>query len=76
MANHYDLWVDFASMADDGTLWTQSANLRRGLRVAPGDVVRVGSEDAVPARAQVISVEGGAIVVKIIDDETAVAQSA
>lgn len=72
-----DLWVDFASMADDGTLWTQSSNLRPGLSVSPGDVITVGSEDAVPARAQVISVDiGGAIVVKVVGDEASIAQSA
>lgn len=77
MNDSYDLWVDFASMADDGTLWTRASNLRPGLRVSPGDVVIVGSEDAVPARAQVISVDiDGAIVVKVIGEETAVAQSA
>jgi hypothetical protein len=76
MDDSYDLWVDFASMANDGTLWTQSSNLRPGLRVVPGDVVTVGSEDAVPARARVISVDiGGATVVKVIGDEAAVAQS-
>jgi hypothetical protein len=37
----------------------------------------VGSEDAVPARAQVVSVDiGGAIVVKVVGDEASVAQSA
>jgi hypothetical protein len=72
-----DLWVDFASMANDGTLWSRSSNLRPGLRVSPGDVIVVGSEDAVPARAQVITVDiGGAIVVKVIGDEATVAQSA
>jgi hypothetical protein len=77
MDDGYDLWVDFASMADDGTLWTQSSNLRPGLQLSPGDVVIVGSEDAVPARAQVISVDiGGAIVVRVIGDEVAVAESA
>jgi hypothetical protein len=77
MDDGYDLWVDFASMADDGSLWTQSSNLRPGLQVSPGDVVIVGSEDAVPARARVISVDiAGAIVVKVIGDEAAVAQSA
>jgi hypothetical protein len=73
MDDSYDLWVDFASMADDGTLWSQSSNLRPGLRVSPGDVVTVGSEDAVPARARVISIDiDGAIVVKV--DEAAVAR--
>jgi hypothetical protein len=77
MNDAYDLWVEFASMANDGTLWTQSSNLRSGLRVAPGDVVTVGSEDAVPARARVISVDiGGGIVLKVIGDEAVVAQSA
>ena len=65
-----DLWVDFASMADDGTLWSQSSYLRPGRRVTPGDVIFVGSEDAVAARAQVISVDvGDAIVVKVVADE-------
>lgn len=73
----YDLWVDFAAMSDDGIAWTHAANLRRGLRVSPGDVVTVGSDDAVPARAQVISVDiGGAIVVRLVGDEPAAAASA
>jgi hypothetical protein len=73
----YDLWVDFAGMANDGTIWSQSSDLRPGLRVSPGDVIVVGSEDAVPARAQVITVDiGGAIVVKVIGDEATVTQSA
>lgn len=76
MDDSYDLWVDFASMMDDGTLWTQSSHLRPGLRVAPGDVITVGSEDAVPAQARVVSVDGDAIVVKVIGDEATVAQSA
>jgi hypothetical protein len=64
-------------MANDGTLWSRSSNLRPGLRVSPGDVIVVGSEEAVAARAQVITVDiGGAIVVKVIGDEATVAQSA
>jgi hypothetical protein len=75
--DRYDLWVDFASMAGDGTLWTRSSHLRPGLRVSPGDVVIVGSEDAMPARARVISVDSdGALVVKMIGDEASVARSA
>ncbi|MGH8974610.1 MAG: hypothetical protein ACRD0C_15595 [Acidimicrobiia bacterium] len=73
MVGAYDLWVDFASMADDGTLWSQSSNLRPGLRVTPGDVITAGSEDAVPARAQVISVEERAVVVKVTGDAAATA---
>jgi hypothetical protein len=64
-------------MANDGTIWSQSSDLRPGLRVSPGDVIVVGSEDVVPARAQIITVDiGGAIVVKVIGDEATVAQSA
>jgi hypothetical protein len=76
MDDGYDLWVDFAGMANDGTLWSQSSNLRSGRRISPGDVITVGSEDAVPARAQVISVDIGGIVVKVVSDEASVAQSA
>ena len=77
MDDGYDLWVDFASMADDGTLWSHSSDLRPDLRVSPGDVITVGSEDAVPARAQVISVDiNGVIVVKVVGDEASIAQSA
>ena len=76
MDDGYDLWVDFASMADDGTLWSQSSNLRPGLRVSPGDVITVGSEDAVPAHGQVISVDiNGAIVVKVVGNEASIAES-
>ena len=77
MDDGYDLWVDFASMADDGTLWSQSSNLRLGLRVTPGGVITAGSEDAVPARAQVISVDiNGAIAVRVVGAVASIAESA
>lgn len=63
----YDLWVDFMTMRNDGTLLAYADDLRDGLRVNVGEIVTVGSEDAIPAEAQVVQVDiGERIVVKVL----------
>ena len=65
--NTCDLWVDFMGMQDDGTLIAYADDLRDGLRVNVGEIVTVGSEDAIPAEAQVVQVDiGERIVVKVL----------
>jgi hypothetical protein len=34
--DNYDLWVDFMTMHDDGTIIARVSNLRGGLRVTAG----------------------------------------
>ena len=68
MSSSYDLWVDFASMDDDGTLWTSFANVQSGRKFFPHDIVVVGSEDARPARAEVLVVDTDGITLKLLVD--------
>lgn len=73
----YDLWVDFMAMADDGTLLARTEDLREGLRVTAGDVVTVGSEDAAPAKAQVLTVDiDGTICLRVLGPSETLPQSA
>ena len=66
VADGYDFWVDYASLADDGMLGSQSSYLRSGLLgVIPGAVITVGSEGG-GRPAQVVYVDiGSAIVVQV-----------
>ena len=64
----FDLWVDFMRMCDDGTLTASAENMRPGLHVNVGDVIIVGSEDSIPAEAQVVRLDiSGRIVVSVLD---------
>jgi hypothetical protein len=64
----YDLLVDFMRMDDDGTLTARAEDLRPGLRVNIGDVIVVGSEDAIPAEAQVVRLDiSGLIGLRVLD---------
>lgn len=73
----YDIWVDFMTMRDDGTLVAHASDVRGGRRVNVGDVVTVGSEDSKPANAQVLQVDiDGRIIVKVLDVAARFAASA
>ena len=64
---HYDLWVDFMRMQDDGRLRTQLRHARMGFIPIAGSYVIVGSEDADPAVARILSVAAeGAIGVQVL----------
>jgi hypothetical protein len=69
--------VDFMAMADDGTLLARIEDLREGLRVTAGDVVTVGSDDAVPAQAQILNVDiDGTISLRVLGPRQTLIQSA
>ena len=52
----YDLAVDFMDMTNDRRLWTRLQDARPGFVPIAGRHVIVGSEDADPAVAQILSV--------------------
>lgn len=52
----YDLAVDFMDMTDDGRLWTRLEDARARFTPIAGQNVIVGSEDADPAAARILSV--------------------
>ena len=58
----YDLWVDFTRMLDDGRLRTNLRHARPGFVPAAGRHAIVGSEDAEPAVAMVLSVDAEAAI--------------
>lgn len=53
----FDIWVDFMSMTDDGGLGTRTSDVRPGFEPVPGRYAIVGSEDADPAVARIITVD-------------------
>lgn len=73
----YDIWVDFMKMRNDGTLVARESDVVGGRRVTAGDVVTVGSEDSLPAKAKVMSIDvSGAIVLQVLDVARGFAASA
>ncbi len=53
----YDIWVDFMSMTDDRRVWTRMKDVRPGFVPIAGQYAVVGSEDAFPAVARIITVD-------------------
>lgn len=53
---HYDLWVDFQRMGDDGRLLARARNARPGFTITAGMYLVVGCADARPAVARVLTV--------------------
>lgn len=58
----WDLWVDYHRTGGDGLTHTNLRNVRPGVALAPGVHVVVGSEEAEPAVAQVVTVKPGGVV--------------
>jgi hypothetical protein len=57
---HWDLWVDFQRMQDNRRLLARARNARPGLTFVAGMYLGVGSEDAEPAVARVLTVTADA----------------
>lgn len=58
MAEHaYDIWVDFMTMRDDGEIWTRLSDVRAGFVPIAGRYAIVGSDEADPAVAHILSVD-------------------
>jgi hypothetical protein len=53
----YDLAIDFMDMTADRRVWTRLVDARVGLVPVAGRFVTVGSEDADPAVARILSVD-------------------
>lgn len=53
----YDIWVDFTRMLDDGRVWSLLDDVRPGFVAIAGQYAVVGCEDAIPAVAQIITVD-------------------
>jgi hypothetical protein len=53
----YDLAVDFMDMTADRRIWTRLKDANPGFVAIAGSYVLVGSEDADPAVAQILSVD-------------------
>ncbi len=53
----YHIWVDFMSMTDDRRVWTRMKDVRPGFVPIAGQYAVVGSEDAFPAVARIITVD-------------------
>lgn len=53
----YDLAVDFMDMTADRRVWTRLVDARPGFAPVAGGYVTVGSEDADPAVARILSVD-------------------
>lgn len=53
----FDIWVDFMSMTNDCRLWTRMKDVRPGFVPIAGRYAVVGSEDAFPAVARIITVD-------------------
>ena len=54
----HDLAVDFMDMTNDRRLWTRADDARRGFTPVVGQYVVIGSEDADPAVARVVTTDG------------------
>ncbi len=52
----YELTVDFMDMTNDRRLWTRLKDARPGFLAIAGRYVLIGSEDADPAVAEIVSV--------------------
>lgn len=65
--DRFDLWVDFQRMQDDGRLLARARNARSGLTLVAGSYIVVGSEDAEPAVAQVLTVTAeGSVELRVL----------
>ena len=58
----YDLWVDFTRMLNDGRVRTNLRHARPGFVPVAGQHAIVGCEDADPAVAMILSVNGAAAI--------------
>lgn len=58
----YDLAVDFMDMTDDRRLLTRLVDARPGFVPTVGGYALVGDEDADPAVARVVAIDGDGIV--------------
>jgi hypothetical protein len=58
----YDLWVDFMRMRDDGRLRTRLRHARDGFVPIVGSYVVVGSEDAEPAVARIVTADAEGVI--------------
>ena len=65
---HWDLWVDFQRMQDNRRLLARAKNARPGLALVAGMYLVVGSEDAEPAVARVLTVTAdGSVELEVLD---------
>lgn len=70
MTPDYDIWVDFMTMTNDRRLWTRMKDVRDGFLPIVGQYAVVGCEDALPAVAQIISVDiEGRIQLSVLDGD-------
>jgi len=65
---HWDLWVDFQRMQDNRRLLARARNARPGITLVAGMYLVVGSEDAEPAVARVLTVTAdGSVELEVLD---------
>jgi len=63
----WDLWLDYQRIDADGLTHGNVRNGARGVELSPGRFVIVGNEEADPAVAQVVRVEGrGVVLVRVL----------
>ena len=68
MATDVDIAVDFMDMRDDGRLRTRLQDARPGFVPTVGHYAVVGDEDADPAVARILSVDGdGGVELEVLD---------
>jgi len=58
----WDLWLDYQRIDADGLTHGNVRNGASGVELSPGRFVIVGNEDADPAVAEIVRVEGRAVV--------------
>jgi hypothetical protein len=64
--NDYDVALDFMDMTDDRRIWTRMTDVRDGLNLELGQHVIVGDDDAAPAVARVVALDGRFVQVEVL----------
>lgn len=63
----WDLWVDYHRRDGDGLTHASVKDLSDGVSIAVGQLVTVGNEEADPAVAEVVSIDGrGIVLVRVL----------
>jgi len=63
----WDLWVDYHRTDGDRLTHTHVRNAEPGVDLAPGEHVVVGSEEAAPAVAEVVTIKPtGVVLVRVL----------
>ena len=63
----WDLWVDYHCRDGEGLTHASVKDLSAGVSIALGQLISVGNEEADPAAAEVVSIDGrGIVLVRVL----------